>query len=320
MLTLHGNHVGSVFRLLGRDENAATYALGFAMSRSPTLRALIVERVLPGAAPDALDVKIALQHRGPDAGITDIEIICSDYHIVVEAKVGLALPSFRQLALYAGRMAERPSRRLVSVSAAPPEYAASVLPQEVDGVIVVHVPWAEVVALARRARACTKSSLEKLWLQELDQHCEEYVKPARILSNEVFVVSLSHDQLCVDPPYTWIDVYRAGSYFHPVGRSWPVEPPNFIGFRFDGKLQSIHHIDSWRVVANLREVDARWPDEDRSHFVYQLGPAMRPAREVKSNPRMQAMRVWTALDLLLDGSQATILDAVAAHKARLARA
>ncbi|MGI9093459.1 MAG: hypothetical protein ACR2FF_08495 [Mycobacteriales bacterium] len=48
-ISRHGRDVGSVFDLLGIRENDLTAALGFTLSRSPTLLAALVEHVLPGS-------------------------------------------------------------------------------------------------------------------------------------------------------------------------------------------------------------------------------------------------------------------------------
>ncbi|MCG2728873.1 MAG: hypothetical protein L6276_01100, partial [Acetobacterium sp.] len=39
---------------------------------------------------------------------------------------------------------------------------------------------------------------------------------------------------------SWIDIVeKRNKYFHPMGMNgWPKEPPNYIAFRYYGKLQS----------------------------------------------------------------------------------
>jgi len=46
-LTRHGAAVGSVFSLLGRDENDFTSALGFTMARCGPFAAAVLDRVGP---------------------------------------------------------------------------------------------------------------------------------------------------------------------------------------------------------------------------------------------------------------------------------
>ena len=53
-------------------------------------------------------------------------------------------------------------------------------------------------------------------------------------SNKVYVVSLGKTEKFKG--YTYIDVVeKFGKYFHPFGRNksgWPVDPPNYIAFRY----------------------------------------------------------------------------------------
>ena len=69
-LSRRGRAVGSVFDLLGRNENDLTAAVGFALSRSPLILAALVQRVLGGepskrARPD---------EARDDLGRTDLEV------------------------------------------------------------------------------------------------------------------------------------------------------------------------------------------------------------------------------------------------------
>ena len=76
-------------------------------------------------------------------------------------------------------------------------------------------------------------------------------------SNLVYVVSLSYDEFG-PPGISFIDVVEKHSkYFHPIGGTgggWPFEPPNYLGFRYDGELKSIHHVASYSVIENFRSV------------------------------------------------------------------
>jgi hypothetical protein len=43
-------------------------------------------------------------------------------------------------------------------------------------------------------------------------------------------------------------------YFFPTEGHWPASPPNHIAFRYDGQLQSIHHVDDFEVFDNPKAV------------------------------------------------------------------
>jgi hypothetical protein len=128
--------------------------------------------------------------------------------------------------------------------------------------------------------------------------------------NMVYVVSLSTHLINEGASYSWIDVVgKDGRYFHPVGNRWPVLPPNYIGFRYHGALQTVHHIDAYEIVGNLADRNQNWPVTDTDHFVYTLGPAMRPARTVRTGNIYRNGRVWCAIDTLLSGACETISEA-----------
>jgi hypothetical protein len=96
------------------------------------------------------------------------------------------------------------------------------------------------------------------------------------------------------------------------------QPPNYIGFRYYGRLRSAHHIDGFDIVENLATYNPLWLETDRDHFVYRLGPPMRPVREMKTGKIFTNGRVECAIDMLLSGAFATIGDARDETKRRLA--
>ena len=85
------------------------------------------------------------------------------------------------------------------------------------------------------------------------------------------------------------------------GGGWPKEPPNYIAFRYFGRLQSIHHIECYTISTNLNGDISEMPDKDENyaHFVYNLGPAIVPSKEVKTGTIYSNGRVWCHLDALL---------------------
>jgi hypothetical protein len=63
-------------------------------------------------------------------------------------------------------------------------------------------------------------------------------------------------------------------------KGWPHTPPNYIAFRFDGRLQQVRHVDRYEVVTRPHDYipeiipQADWSDEP--HFLYTLGPPIVP--------------------------------------------
>jgi hypothetical protein len=129
--------------------------------------------------------------------------------------------------------------------------------------------------------------------------------------NNVYVVSLSDLPVRDDgSPYSFRDVVtKDRHYFHPVRAGWPNFPPNYMGFRFNGRLQSVHHVEGVQVAAALSKINPNWQDYEDDHFIYALGPPMRPTQEVRTGNLYRSQRVRCAIDTLLSGACATIAEA-----------
>ena len=238
------------------------------------------------------------------------------FHAVLEAKRDWELPSKRYAPRFA--VARARHRRLVTVSAADADFAARSLPARIGGAPLVHLSWGDLARLSRAVLAAARKADERFWLRQWMLHLWEFVAMERRLDNNVFVVSLGVSPMVDGGSLTWIDVVeKGGRYFHPVGHMWPVQPPNDLGFRYRGALQSVRHVDAFEVVENLSKYDKRWPPTDRDHFVYKLGPPMQPARPVRTGALYKNARVWCAIDTLLSGAFETIAEARNETKRRL---
>ena len=320
VLNLFGKEVESVFALNGNDENSVTYALGWSLSQSPALLAALGENLF-GQPIEFDDSRIDLQRSSQDRGFSDVEIVApSVAHIIIEAKRYRDLPGTAQLKKYASRIGKETGRGglIVSLSAASREYAADKLPNELGGVRVEHRSWGDLSKIVSDAYGRTTSFKEKLWLDQLQKHLRGYILMRDVEENRVFVVSLSSEAIKDDDSYTWADVVEKDrKYFHPVGGGWPVIPPNYIGFRLNGQLRSVHHIDSYEVVTDLSQKDRRWPESEEDHFVYELGPGMQPAKEIRTGGIFGPGHCWCAIDTLLSGHFETISDARDETKRRL---
>ena len=121
------------------------------------------------------------------------------------------------------------------------------------------------------------------------------------ISNYVYVVSLSNN-IIRGAGVSNIDLVKdTGHYYCPVGDRWPKEAPNYIGFRYGGRLQTIHHIEGYTITKNIHDVIDIMPDEEweREHFVFNLGPAIIPTKTVKTGKLYRNGRVWAMIDTLL---------------------
>jgi hypothetical protein len=315
-LYLHQQRLESIFELLGSRENDLTFSFGWALARCPSLLAQLVAHVLQDAV-SVESVTVQLQEPHSAGGYTDIEIVSSQFHIIIEAKRGWALPSKAQLELYASRLkaSHAPLRALVTCSDSSREYAGLYLPASVRGFPLQHLRWREVRALALGAKG---SHAERRLARELGAYLGSVIMAQSRTSNMVFVVSLGADTPAWST-LSWRDVVeRRQRYFHPVGDGWPKEPPNYIGFRYNGRLQGVHHVEGSVIVHDLHDAfrEAKAGAVTGAHFVHTLGPRIAPPHEVKLGKLHPSGRYYAEIDLLLTSS--TVQEAVTATKRRQA--
>jgi hypothetical protein len=303
-LRLYNRRVDSVFSLLGEKENDITYSLGWAFSRSPYLLQSFLEKVLPvGPHFDINDLEVVLQEHKGGAGITDIEIRETNginVHVIIEAKRGWSWPTMAQLEKYVSRLdANKDGHLIVTMSECSDKYArACNLPIKVKGVSVKHVSWEDIGLFCKNGGG---SHAEKRLMRELKNYFAAIVNMQKQDSNWVYVVSLGNQECAPGLTFKQV-VHERKRYFHPYGSGgWPKEPPNYIGFRYDGILQSIHHVESAELFKNFHIHFPEYADkeENTSFSLYRLGPAIRLSYEVKAGTIVRSLRVWAMLDLLL---------------------
>lgn len=305
-LVSYGREIHSIFQLFGNKENDITLSMAWALAKCPEFLKSIVFKV-SGFSPDPKDITITNQQYDSDTGITDIEITdYKNFHMVIEAKRGWLLPGAEQLTKYSIRSSfvntTYAYKHIVSMSECTQEYAKSCLPfQMVNGIPVSHLSYREVYRMALNSKARSNNEQKHL-LQEFCEYLRWIMTMQKLDSNMVYVVALSaqRPERC---SITWIDiVQKHNKYFCPVGgNGWPKEPPNYIAFRYSGQLQSIHHIEGYSVTNNIHDEIQEMPDEvwNVEHYVYRLGPAITPAKTVKTGKIFKNGRVWAMIDTLL---------------------
>ncbi len=316
---LRGRELGSVFELIGRDENALTFALGWCLAKAPELTAEL--GTLLGTTPLKAGIKVLLQEHSGANGITDIELrVLGQLACIIEAKMGHEPPALAQLEKYAAKLnaeATEPVARMLVVLAQSDRrdlWLKRRVPDAVLGIPVKVLSWGQLKLAIDRAYPATHNTGKAL-LRQLRDFIESVLKMQTVTSNETFVVSVSRNTWAGGTTTFTEVVEKFGKYFHPIGSGWPVNPPNYIAFRWDGQLQSVHHVDGYEVITDFHPYFQTVPSaEVDPHFLYHLGPPMRPAHAVKTGSIYPSGRVWAHLDLLL--TSATISEARDRTKAR----
>ena len=318
-LSVHGQKVDTVFELLGSNENAMTYSLGWALAECDAFSQQLAEMLgLSGGFSDAMHIR--LQEYASQKGFTDIEIIDPGrFHIVIEAKRGFNIPCLDQIEKYADRLLDSldtKAKKMLLVLAES-DRKEQWLPQQVQEHVQEHVKQVEVKAISWKqfqnmANDCVakaKKHSEKRLLRQIIEYLEKVTTMQNQTSNLVYVVSANDHVFFKDIDLSFIDVIeKRQKYFHPVGKGWPIEPPNYIAFRYRGKLQSIHHIESYTVIKDFQEA-FNLPSPhliDPPHYLYELGSAIHPPKEVRTSDKskgytqiQQSAHCECFIDLLL---------------------
>ena len=321
-LESYGQEISNIFQLLGDKENDITLSLSWVLNKCPVLLKSVVENIT-GFDPDPENISIYNQRYDSETGITDIEITDhQNFHIIIEAKRGWILPGAEQLTRYSLRKdfckARCAYKNIVTLSECSQTYANEYLPfHEVNGIPVRHLSYRDVFWLARQSYERSNNEQKHL-LTDFCDYLKGLMTMQNLRSNMVYVVSLSY-QKALGSDISWVDIVKKyNKYFCPVGgNGWPKEPPNYIAFRYDGQLQSIHHIEGYTVARDIHEAMPVMPtyEFDHDHFVYDLGPAIVPGKPVKTGKIFHSARVWAMLDTLLTCD--TISDAQVLTAARL---
>jgi len=290
----HSQKLESVFELLGQEENHITASIGWVLANSPAFLDELMRHIFPGLKNLEIN-SVNLQESSPKGGYTDIELFGPNTRVIIEAKRGWVLPGKKQLQKYAKRLKE-PNRKLVVMSECSDDYARVHLVKQVKGIDVIHLSWKEISELTYPDFASHK---EKHLLADLRKYLGRMVKMQNQESNMVYVVALSRE-IIEGGKLSWIEhVQKYNVYTYPVSPGWPKSPPNYVGFRYGGKLQSIHHVESWEIVDDLSDWPEFGPEWDQPHFILKLGKAIIPPHDVKLGKLWTNARYWVMLDLLL---------------------
>lgn len=307
-LLLHNKPINSIFQLLGDKENDISFSVAWALVKCPELLMEFINHTINIQKFDVENIEIRMQdYYDADSGYTDIEIICEPiFYIIIEAKRGWDLPKKEQLTKYANKQSfiDSPAKikKLIALSECSRSYAEHNLQvKNVKGIDVLPVSWKEVYKYSKAAYDKSNHA-EKHLLIELQTYLEGLMTMQNRASNLVYVVSVGSGKV-EGSDLTWIDIVeQKGLYFHPMGqKGWPKTPPNYIAFRYHGKLQSIHHIEKYKVLTNLNERIPEIPYAswmDTPHFLYKLGKGFAPDHEVETGNIYPNGRVWVMLDTL----------------------
>jgi len=302
----HGQEVHSVFELIGTDENDISFSIGYGFSRIPSFLKLFLHHINIHSEyiPDMVSIK--LQQHEVEKGFTDFEIEQEGvFSIIIESKKGWNFPDQTQLDKYSSKPSFQnsisPIKKLIVFTESTNEYTKSYFHiSESNSYEVQVVSYRELHGFLKHSLIDGKNH-EKRLSNELLQYLEKIMTMSNKESNLVYVVSLGY--LIPDKwGIGFIEIVtKRKKYFHDVGKKgFPKEPPNYIGFRYNGELQSIHYIEDYVVFRNPHDYFPEIPSQEwEPHFLYTLGDPIIPQKTVKTGKIYPSGRVWCMIDTLL---------------------
>jgi hypothetical protein len=320
-LVAFGRTVSTAFGLLGTGENALTFALVYAFQQCPALLHCFLRDVgVVGVRAGALQqARIHLQRASAAAGrdITDVEVrVPGVAHVIVEAKVGLSVPTLDQCVQYLPRLkatGER-HRRLVALVESPAtgfveRYRAE---QPELGNVLVGYLWPDLIPHCVRLQAEHAAATEPgRWVRAFRVFLEEEYR-MKCFTEEVWVVPVSTKPLWPGG-WSFYDTHvKRRIYYHDNPR-YAARRPLYIALRTGGQVAAIQRVlrvehDALPITyaPEVAGVTAKWPKVPQT--IWHLSePVPLPKAIPTGDAKMRARHVSCDLDVLL--SSATVKEA-----------
>jgi hypothetical protein len=307
----YGRKVLTPFGLLGMDENALSFALGYTLQQCPELLQWFLKEIgIFGIRRSSLNkVRIDLQrHRSGDgkAGITDIEIyLPGQFHIIIEAKVGLGVPSFEQCRKYLPRFdgMPEPCQILVALVESPVQSFVDEYSKQ-DSKLkrrLVGFHWSQLIPeCIRLMHGKSTPKQTKEWVRHLYDFMDQEFD-MKAFTTEVWLLSVNTKPLWPNGLTFWDIHQKYQVYFH---EKHPTVRPLYIAFRVDGVVDSIyrilrieHSVPSIKVAPELVHLKEDWPN--RPYTIWHFSSAIPLPNPLRTGSGMYNRHVRCDLDLLL---------------------
>ena len=326
--SLHVNQklVTSPFGLLGTDENALTFALGYTFQQSfPLLQWFLKHIGVSGVQRSTLrKAHIILQrHRSGRSGegVTDIEIhLPGRFHVIVEAKVGLAVPTLEQCCKYLPRFLEtnEPVQKLVALVQSPDKTFTEIYAGKNYKLSkrLVRMNWTELFPSCIRIMQRDSAGFEqKAWVRSFHRFLDQEYE-MKAYSTEAWILAISTKPLWSNGMSHW-DIHQK----HRVWWDYKEHTvrPLYLAFRVKGKLDSIYRVSGIEYgipiidkVPEMQNIKKKWPKTPCT--IWHFEPPVKLPVPLRTGSGMYNRRVRCDFDLLL--SCKTVLEVEQAMKKR----
>jgi hypothetical protein len=307
-LYVHNRLINSPFGLLGTDENALSFALGYTFQQClPLLQWFHKQVGVAGLYRSSLQqARIDLQKSATGQGITDIEIhLPGHLHVIVEAKIGLAVPTIDQCRKYLPRfkITSEPIQKLVAVVQSPDQTFVKDYGQQDKHLSkrLVRFIWPRLVPeCIRLMMGSSLAPEEREWIRCFYNFLDQEFG-MKAFTTEVWILAISTEALWPNGMSHW-DIHQKYRLW------WDYKEhsvrPLYIAFRVDGVVDSIYRvsrvehaipiIDSVPELQKCKKYDFTAPAT-----IWHFGPPVPLASPLKTGGGMYNRRVRCDLDLLL---------------------
>jgi hypothetical protein len=300
--------VNSPFGLLGTDENALSFALGYTFQQClPLLQWFLKQVGVAGVYRSSLQqVRIDLQRSATGQGIRDIEIRQpGHFHVIVEAKVGLAVPTIDQCRKYLPRFKKTKDsiQKLVAVVQSPDQTFVKDYSQRDKQLSkrLVRFIWPRLVPeCIRLMMGSSLSPEERQWIRCFYNFLDQEFS-MKAFTTEVWILAISTEPLWPNGMSHW-DIHQKYRVW------WDYKEhsvrPLYLAFRVDGILNSIyrvsrveHAVPMTDLVPELKKCTKF--DYTQPATIWHFGPPVALAKPLKTGSGMYNRRIRCDLDLLL---------------------
>ena len=314
-LYAYGRQLSSPFGLLGADERALTFALGYTLSRCPDfLQGFLrlvgaggLHRHTLGQAAIHLERKYVA-----DRSITDMEVaVHGKLRVIVEAKVGLAVPTLQQCEKYLRVLQEGPSarkRRLVILTAVANDAALESYKQECPHLaeVAAGLEWTQLRHLATELMGRRYQVPGARWLVWFVTFLEKGYT-MRSFTHEVWIVPVNKKPLWPGGMSFYDTHVKGGIYYW---RTHQHVRPLYIALRVKGEgvstiqrvTEIVYDVPPSKYVPQLRGKGLSWPDDP--HTIWCLDEPVELPRLLRVGYKMGQAKLYCDLDMLL--SSATV--------------
>lgn len=181
-LIINKKEVASIFRLIGNNENALTFALGYTFSQNTAflIEFLKHKQIIPkiqgkNYLNEFSELKVSLQKYNDDkSGIKDIVVESKDLRLVIEAKTDSSFPSEKQIMKYADNNINIDwdkydkkyilllTRRQISIDS----YKNVALKLKAKGIVLSFSSWGDIYGLLRNYSFESPNTIQEFILTE----------------------------------------------------------------------------------------------------------------------------------------------------------